>query len=65
MSYLVGSIFLLISIWQFSVTWKTLTQIKKTGNKSTSPFIMVSLWSSLAFAIIFFAIAIRFVFGEF
>lgn len=57
MRYLIGGIFLLISIWQFIVTGRTFSYLKK-GGKRTSPFILLGLWSSLVFAIISFAVAI-------
>ncbi|HEY0221223.1 MAG TPA: hypothetical protein VGC17_00110 [Lactovum miscens] len=65
MYYLISFICLFISVWQFIVTWRTFTSLKKEGDKRTSPFIMLGLWSSLAFAIIFFAVAIAFFLGEF
>lgn len=58
MRYLIGGIFLLISIWQFIVTGRTFSYLKKEGGKRTSPFILLGLWSSLVFAIISFAVAI-------
>ncbi|HBC4853573.1 hypothetical protein ACUXIF_001576 [Enterococcus faecalis] len=58
MRYLIGGIFLLISIWQFIVTGRTFSYLKKEGDKRTSPFILLGLWSSLVFAIISFAVAI-------
>ena len=58
MRYLIGGIFLLISIWQFIVTGRTFSYLKKEGGKRTSPFILLGLWSSLVFAIISLAEAI-------
>ncbi|EGO6537462.1 hypothetical protein G3D42_000981 [Enterococcus faecalis] len=58
MRYLIGGIFLLISIWQFIVTGRTFSYLKKEVGKRTSPFILLGLWSSLVFAIISFAVAI-------
>lgn len=58
MRYLIGGIFLLISIWQFIVTGRTFSYLKKEAGKRTSPFILLGLWSSLVFAIISFAVAI-------
>ena len=52
MRYLIGGIFLLISIWQFIVTGRTFSYLKKESGKRTSPFILLGLWSSLVFAII-------------
>ncbi|EKZ0362665.1 hypothetical protein ACTRHR_001444 [Enterococcus faecalis] len=58
MRNLIGGIFLLISIWQFIVTGRTFSYLKKESGKRTSPFILLGLWSSLVFAIISFAVAI-------
>lgn len=58
MRYLLGFVFLLISIWQLVITWRTFVKIKNEGDKSTSPFIMLGLWNSLLFAVIFFAVAL-------
>ncbi|MHC5252386.1 hypothetical protein ACYRFS_00200 [Listeria kieliensis] len=65
MYYLIGSIFLLISIWQFFVTWRTFINIKKSGDETTSPFITLALWNSLSFAIIFFTVGIGCFFSDF
>ena len=48
MRYLIGGIFLLISIWQFIVTGRTFAYLKKEGGKRTSPFILLGLWSSFS-----------------
>lgn len=58
MRYLVGFVFLLVSIWQLVITWRTFASIKSEGDKNTSPFIMLGLWNSLIFAVIFFAVAL-------
>lgn len=58
MRYLVGFVFLLVSIWQLVITWRTFASIKNEGDKNTSPFIMLGLWNSLIFAVIFFAVAL-------
>lgn len=52
MRYLIGGIFLLISIWQFIVTGRTFSYLKKEGGKRTSPFILLGLWSSLVLSLI-------------
>ncbi|MGO2892819.1 MAG: hypothetical protein ACTIC2_12620 [Enterococcus devriesei] len=51
MSYAIGGFFLLLSGWQFFITKRTFTTIRQKGNESTSSFIMLGLWGSLAFAL--------------
>ena len=58
MRYLIGCIFLLLSVWQFVMFRRAFTNLKQKGNKDTSPFIMVSLWSGLVLTIIFLGVAI-------
>lgn len=58
MNYIISIVFVCISIWQFTMTWRTFTHLKKEGNQNTSPFIMLSLFSSLLFAVLFLAIAL-------
>ncbi|PLS35096.1 hypothetical protein CYV26_06760 [Carnobacterium maltaromaticum] len=58
MRYLLGFVFLLVSIWQLVITWRTFASIKSEGDKNTSPFIMLGLWNSLIFAVILFAVAL-------
>jgi hypothetical protein len=65
MDYLIGVIFLSIGIWQLVITKRTLTDLKKEGDKNTSPFIILGLWNSLIFAIIFIGIAIGCFFFDF
>ncbi|MGE7925835.1 hypothetical protein ACQKND_21980 [Viridibacillus arvi] len=65
MRYLFGFIFLLIGIWQLIITQRTFTGLKKDGDKSTSPFIMLGLWNSLVFAIIFIAVSLGSFFIDF
>lgn len=59
MQYLLGSVFLLVSIWQLFMTKGYYQDLKKNGNKNTSPFAMLSLFFSLAFSIILFVIGVR------
>nr|WP_137614330.1 hypothetical protein [Enterococcus viikkiensis] len=58
MTYMIGIFFLLISIWQFYITKRTFSQIRKKGNESTSPFILFGLWGSLVFALCSLYVAI-------
>ncbi|MEI5994322.1 hypothetical protein A5880_001880 [Enterococcus sp. 4G2_DIV0659] len=58
MRYLLGFIFLLIGIWQLVITWRTFTDLKKEGDKNTSSFIMLGLWNSLAFSLIFITVSL-------
>lgn len=58
MRYVIGCIFLLLSVWQFVMFRRAFTNLKQKGNKDTSPFIMVSLWSGLVLTIIFLGVAI-------
>lgn len=58
MHYIIGCIFLLLSVWQFVMFRRAFTNLKQKGNKDTSPFIMVSLWSGLVLTIIFLGVAI-------
>jgi len=58
MSYLMGTIFLLLSVWQFIMFKRSFTYFKQKGNQNTSPFLMLGLWSGLLFAIVFLGIAI-------
>ena len=53
MRYMFGTIFFLLSVWQFWMTKRSFTYLKQNGNKNTSPFVMFGQWSSLAMAIIF------------
>lgn len=62
MTYAIGVVFLLISIWQIFITWRTISKLKLAAGKETSPFILLGIASSLIFAVIFFTVAIRFLF---
>ncbi|MBO0456655.1 hypothetical protein JZO77_07900 [Enterococcus hulanensis] len=62
MSYVLGTIFLLLSVWQFVMFKRSLTHFKQRGDKNTSPFIMLALWSGLLFAITFLGIAVSYFF---
>lgn len=57
MRYVIGCIFLLLSLWQFVMFKRAFTNLRQKGNKDTSPFIMLSLWSGLLFAIGFLGAA--------
>jgi hypothetical protein len=65
MNYFIGVIFLLVGIWQLAMTWRTFARLKTKGDKSTSPFIMLGLWTSFSFSIIFLAVALGCFFGQF
>lgn len=65
MRYLIGCIFLLLSVWQFLMFKRSFTHFKQEGDKSTSPFIMLSLWNGLLFAIIFFGVALSCFFTDY
>lgn len=58
MRYVIGFVFLLLSLWQFIMFKRTLSHIKQEGNKNTSPFIMLSLWGGLIIAVIFLSVAL-------
>lgn len=57
MSKLIGVVFLLLSVWQFWISKRSLKEVKQNGNKSTSPFMLVSLASSMGIAIVFLVVA--------
>lgn len=65
MRYFIGCIFLLLSIWQFIMFKRSFTHLKQKGNKNTSPFVMLSLWSGLLFALIFLGIALSSFFADY
>lgn len=65
MRYLFGFIFLFLSVWQFIMFRRAFTNLKEKGNQNTSPFIMLSLWSGLVFAILFLIVAINCFFADF
>lgn len=60
-----GIAFLILGIWQLWMTKRSFTSLKKTSDEKTSPFIMISLGSSLVMAVIFLAIAFNLVTGNF
>ncbi|MGM0165864.1 hypothetical protein IGI39_000815 [Enterococcus sp. AZ135] len=57
MNYILGIVFLLLSVWQLAMTKRSFTDLKKNGNKNTSPFIMLGLWFSFIIGISFLAAA--------
>lgn len=61
---ILGVAFLILGVWQLWMTKRSFTSLKKSGNQNTSSFVMVSLWSSLVMAIIFFALAFNFFTGN-
>lgn len=64
MDYVWGLVFLAVSIWQFVMTKQAFTKLKQKGNENTSPFMLLSLAFSLLFAIIFFVLGLRTLFGR-
>lgn len=58
MQFALSLFFLLIAIWQLTITRRTFTKLQLAGNNQTSPFMAFSLASSLLFALIFLAVAI-------
>ncbi|MGG5372169.1 hypothetical protein IGI67_003840 [Enterococcus sp. AZ196] len=65
MQYLLGVIFLLLSIWQFIMFKRAFTHLRQSADKDTSPFIMLSMWGGLVFAIILLSIAISCFFSDY
>ncbi|WP_159721237.1 hypothetical protein [Enterococcus sp. CSURQ0835] len=65
MRYGLALVFLLISLWQFMMTRRAFIQLRQKGDQTTSPFIMLSLWSSLVFTIIFFGIGLSILFANY
>lgn len=62
---IIGMVFLALGIWQLWMTKRSFSNLKNKGNEGTSPFVMVSLWSSLVMAIIFLGIAYNAIVGNF
>lgn len=62
---LIGMVFLVLGIWQLWMTKRSFSNLRNKGNAGTSPFIMVSLWSSFVMAILFLGIAYQFIVGNF
>lgn len=54
---IIGVIFFLLGVWQLWLTKRTFINLKAGGNRETSPFIMISLGSSLVMGILFLGIA--------
>ncbi|MFC4770778.1 monovalent cation/H(+) antiporter subunit G [Enterococcus hermanniensis] len=54
---IIGVIFFLLGVWQLWITKRTYTNLKASGNQETSPFIMISLGSSLIMGVLFLGIA--------
>ncbi|MBO1307110.1 hypothetical protein JZO70_13115 [Enterococcus sp. 669A] len=65
MQKIAGFVVLAISLWQFWMTKRALTYFQKQGNESTSPFLMLSFWSSLSFALLFLGFAFALIFDLF
>lgn len=65
MRYVIGVIFLLLSIWQFIMAKRAFKNLKQNGDEGTSPFIMFGLWSGLLFAFIFLVAAFSSFFTDF
>lgn len=63
--YVFGVIFLLLSIWQFIMAKRAFTSFKQHGEKGTSPFIMLGLWSGVGFAFVFLIVAFNCFFTDF
>jgi hypothetical protein len=45
-------------MWQFWMTKRSFTGLRRNGNENTSPFIMLGQWHSLSLAIGFLIVAI-------
>ncbi|MFR3684659.1 MAG: hypothetical protein ACLTXM_06415 [Enterococcus sp.] len=58
MRYIIGVFFLLLAMWQFWMTKRSFTGLRRNGNENTSPFIMLGQWHSLSLAIGFLIVAI-------
>lgn len=57
-----GFIIICFAIWQIYTAYLAFKQVKQVGNKSTSPFIALGVWSGLSFGILMvvFGIALAF-----
>lgn len=62
MDKLIGGVLLVIGLWQVWMTKRAFTHFKEQGNESTSPFLLISFWFSLLFAIILLSSAVRVIF---
>ncbi|WP_334340846.1 hypothetical protein [Companilactobacillus sp. HBUAS56275] len=65
MKYILGTLFIIIGIWQMFATTKYFKEIKTNGNKTTSPFSLIALWFSLVLSIIFIFIGLAAFFNWF
>ena len=63
MKLIFGILFLLLGLWQLVMFKRAFSHLKHQGDKTTSPFIMLSLWSGLLFAIVFLGISFSCFFG--
>lgn len=52
MNRVIGGVCLLIGLWQLWMTKRAFTHFKEQGNEQTSPFLLLSFWFSLLFAVI-------------
>ncbi|KAF1300560.1 MULTISPECIES: hypothetical protein [Enterococcus] len=59
----IGAAFLVLAVWQLWATKQTLDNTKKQGNEATSSFLLVSLWSSIVFALAVAVVALITLFG--
>ncbi|MDO4680995.1 MAG: hypothetical protein Q4A55_07100 [Aerococcus sp.] len=53
---------ILLACYQFYAVRRNYVYVKEHGNKSTSPFIMMSLWSGLLFGIALLIVSIPLIF---
>ncbi|MCI1984973.1 MAG: hypothetical protein LKJ69_00755 [Lactobacillus sp.] len=53
-----GAVIILLALWQFYISRKTLRMVQKEGNQHTSSFIGFSLGSSFYFAVILLLVGI-------
>ena len=58
-----GFIIICFAIWQIYTAYLALKQVKQVGNKSTSPFIALGVWSGLSFGILMVAFGIALAFN--
>ncbi|MQS76424.1 hypothetical protein [Companilactobacillus halodurans] len=49
--YIVAGLFIIVGAWQLFVTVGYLKELKKNGNKKTSPFALMAFWSSLVIGV--------------
>lgn len=60
-----GMLSSLVGCLQIFMTYRYFKIIKTKGDETTSPFIMVTLWSSLIFGITILLMGIALAFGQF